>query len=282
MARTVAEIHNEMLAEKAKYESLDSLDNNTSVSIWISIMYVVAIVIASLEQLQDVFKSELQELSETLPIGTTNWYAQKALDYQEGYSLTYNRENGGFEYDIIDDVSKINKVSSCVVESGNIIIKVAKDNGIGGLINLTLQEVNSVQSYFDTVKIVGPVLKVQSQEPDIMRLSLKIKVDESKINNLGQSVTDDTVYPVEEAINLYISSFSLTTFNSELLMISLIDEIQKVDGVINIKVNSAEAKAASSILFTDILDSDFNTYSSFAGYLVIDDAYTLRDNIEYL
>lgn len=281
MARTVTTIYNEMLAEKAKYQSLNDLTNTKSTAIWSSIMYCVAVVIASFEQIMDVFSSELLAQAKKLPVGTTQWYAEKALEYQEGYTLAYNRTNGGLEYAIEDANTKIVKVSSCIVESGNIVIKVAKDNGTGGLINLTTQQVSSVLEYFQKIKVVGPLLKVLSLEPDQMRLSMKVKLDMSKINNLGQLVTDDTVYPIEDAINSYISSFSLTTFNSDMELIKLIDAIQKVDGVVNVKVTEAKAKAINDVLFTDILLDDFNVYKSNAGYLKIDPTYTLRDHIIY-
>lgn len=282
MARTVTTIYNEMLAEKAKYSSLDSLTNSTSVAIWKSIMYACAVVMASFEQIQDVFKSELLEQASKLPIGTTKWYAQKALDYQEGYSLFYNRNNGGFEYQVVDETAKINKVSSCVSEGGNIVIKVAKDNGSGSLTNLTEPQIVQVYNYFQTIKVVGPLLKVLSLSPDLMRLNIKIKVDNTKINNLGQSVTSITTYPIEDAINLHIGSFSLQTFGSELTLLSIIDAIQAVDGVLNVKVNECKAKSAGDVVFTDVLANELNTYYSIAGYLTIDPSYTLRNNITYI
>lgn len=282
MARTVTVIYNEMLAEKAKYQSLDGLTNTTSTAIWSSVMYACAVVIATFEQLQDVFKSELLEQASKLPIGTANWYAQKALDYQEGYSLVYNRSNGGFEYQTFDETSKINKVSSCVNEGGNIVIKVAKNNGSGSLTNLTEPQITQVYNYFQTIKVVGPLLKVLSLSPDLMRLNIRVKVDNTKINSLGQSVTSLTTYPVEDAINLHIGSFSLQTFGTELTLLSIIDAIQNVDGVLNVKVNECKAKGASDVAFTNVLANDMNTYYSIAGYLEIDPSYTLRNNIIYV
>lgn len=282
MARTVTVIYNEMLAEKAKYSSLDGLTNTASVAIWRSIMYACAVVIATFEQLQDVFKTELLETAKKLPVGTAKWYAQKALDYQEGYTLEYNRINGAYEYPVIDTNALLNKVSSCVNEGGNIVIKVAKDNGIGGLTNLTEPQINQVYNYFQTVKIIGPVIKVLSLQPDLMRLNIRVKVDNTIINSLGQSVTSLTSYPIEDAINYHISSFSLTSFGSEITLLSIVDAIQNVNGVKNIKINSAYAKAATDTLYTNILDNDLNVYNSLAGYIEIDPLYTLRNNITYI
>lgn len=282
MARTVQTIYNEMLSEKAKYQSLNGLTNTTSVAIWSSLMYACAVVMTSFEQLQDVFKFELLETAKKLPIGTAKWYAQKALDYQEGYTLTYNHVNGAFEYTVTDSTSLLCKVSSCVNEGGNVVIKVAKDNGIGGLTNLTQPEIDNVYNYFQTIKMIGPIVKVLSMQPDLMRLNIKVKIDNTIINSLGQSVTSPTTYPVEDAINYHISSYSLTTFGSEFTLLSLIDAIQSIKGVVNVKINSALAKAATDVLFTDIYANDLNVYYSIAGYLTIDPSYTLRNNITYI
>lgn len=282
MARTVTQIYNEMLAEKAKYSSLNALTNTSAVAIWSSLMYACAVVMASFEQIQDVFKTELLIEAEKLPVGTKRWYADKALEYQDGYELIYDRVSGRYKYEVIDNDSLLCKVSSCEDEAGNIVIKVAKDNGSGGLTNLTTTEITNVFNYFQLIKMIGPVLLVKSLLPDIMRLRMKIKVDNTIINSLGQSVASPTTYPIEDAINTYISSFSLITFGSEFNIQGLIDAIQSVRGVINIKINSALARADNDILFNDILATDMNTYQSVAGYMIIDPTFTLRNNITYI
>jgi hypothetical protein len=282
MARTVTQIYNQMLAEKAKYQSLDALTNTTSVAIWSSLMYACAVVMASFEQIQDVFKTELLIEAEKLPIGTKRWYADKALEYQDAYELSYDRTSGRYKYDIIDNDALLCKVSSCEDEAGNIVIKVAKDNGLGGLTNLDNTEISNVYNYFQLIKMIGPVLLVKSLLPDVMRLVMKIKVDNTIINSLGQSVASPTTYPIEDAIHTYISSFSLITFGSEFNIQGLIDAIQSVRGVINIKINSALARANNDILFNDILATDMNTYQSLAGYMIIDPTFTLRNNITYI
>lgn len=283
MARTISEIYQEMLDEKSKYSSLNNLNSTSQTAIWRSIFYVIAVVIASLEQLQDVFKTEITTLAKSLPVGTTKWYAQKALEYQEGYSLTYNRSTGAIEYSVIDTSAQIVKVASSVNENDTVVIKVAKytDDELS-LTALTQSQLTALSSYINDIKFAGTLTKVISLPGDLMRLNISVLIDKTKINNLGQSVTDTNKYPVEDVINQYLLDFSITDFNAEFALINLIDVIQKTDGVKNVNITSAKAKPYNATSFLDIFDTEFNTYQSNAGYIVIDPDYTLRNNIIYV
>ena len=281
MARNISTIYQQMLDEKAKYSSLNDLDNTSNVAIWKTVMYVIAVVIAAFEQLQDVFKSELITLAETLPVGTRQWYAQKMLEYQEGYPLTYNRDSGKIEYSAVDESAMIIKVASCVSESDTVVIKVAKDDGNEGLTALTPTQITSVRAYINDFKFAGSIAKLISAPGDTLKLTANIKIDAVKINTLGQSTLDNTKYPVEEAIVNYLKTFSIEDFNSEFLLIKLTDAIQQVDGVKNVNISLAQAKASTFVNYTDILLTEFKTYNTESGYLVVDPTHLLSDNLTY-
>lgn len=282
MARTVQQIYNIILTEKAKYSSLNSLDSTSTVALWRTIAYVIAVVIATFEQLLDVFHTELLEEAEKLPTGTKEWYARKALDYQEGYSLIYDRETGEIRYEVEDESAKIIKAATCLTEGRTVVLKVAKSDGSDGLSALTSVEKTSFNDYINQIKFAGTLTQVLSLPGDDIKLSMKIQVDKTKINSQGQGVGNESVYPVEEAITQYLLDFGNEYFDSSFILIRLIDAIQNVDGVINVNITQADAKPSSESSYTNILNTEMRSYNSASGYIVIDETHSLRDNITYI
>lgn len=277
MARTVTQIYNEILAEKAKYASLNDLTNTRSTAIWRTIYYVIAISIAAFEQINDVFKTELIQSAETLPIGTKYWYSQMMLNYQEGYKLVYNRLTGRLEYPVVDEESRIIIGASCVNEADTVVLKVCKDDGTGILTNLTEQQQISVRDYINDFKFAGTITRLVSLVGDDLKISMKVKIDKNKINSLGQLVSDDTVYPVVNAINEYLFLLGTTSFDDEFLLINLTDYIQKVDGVINVVITNCECKPNLNSVYVDVLQSELQTYRTESGYLKLTES-----NITYI
>lgn len=282
MARSVATIYQSMLDEKVKYSSLNNLSNTSSTAIWKTWFYCIAVVIASFEQINDVFKKELTDMATLLPVGSKTWYAQKMLDYQEGYTLVYDRELGQLKYNTIDNSTKVIIGASCVNESDTVILKVAKDDGTGSLTNLTTEQVTSVNQYINDFKFAGVVTRLVSLPGDWLKLTMSIKVDKTKINTLGQLVSDTTKYPVEDTIVNYLKSFATTQFDDEFILIKLTDALQLTDGVINVNYTLVEAMPQTGTSYLDILATEFKTYKTTAGYLIIDPTHTLRTNINYV
>lgn len=282
MARTVNQIYQTILTEKAKYASLNSLDSKSEVAIWRMIFYVTAIAISAQEQLQDLFQTNLLATAQSLPTGTNKWYAAKTLEYQEGYTATYNRETGVVGYSVIDENAKILKVATCENESTNIVIKTIKDDGNGGGKELSDGEYAAVNAYIQDFKFAGPVVFLVSDPGDIIRLGINVEVNASLINSSGQSISNTSVYPVEDAINSYLLSFQNDNFDASLKLMRLVDAIQSVPGVKNVVITIAQAKPYLSTTFTNILANNLNSYVSNSGWFEIDPDYILRDNINYI
>jgi hypothetical protein len=282
MARTISQIYQEILAEKAKHRSLDSLSNTSNASMWRAIFYVVAVTISVAEQLRDVFQTLMLQMAENLPTGTKRWYAQKLLEYQEGYELSYNRENGEIGYAVTDEEAKILQVATCDSESDTVILKTAKPDGEGGLAPLTVQEHGSVLSYISQYKFAGTIISLLSLEPDLLKVSLKARVNATIINSDGTSVENPDQYPIEDAITNFLKEYGITNFDSTLKIISLIDAIQLVPGVENIVITQAEAAPYGSSDPIDILATSMHTYKAEAGYLNVDPTHLLRNNITYI
>lgn len=281
MARTVKTIYQEMLDEKTKYSQLNGLTNNQDTAIWRTMFYVVAVVIATFEQLQDVFITELNKLAKTLPQGTIKWYTDMTFKYQEGYEVIWNRITGRSEYPVEDETAQIIKVATAQKIGSKIVVKCAKDDGDGGIEELTTAQLSSVNAYMNAIQFAGPLVNVTSFPADRLKIRGDILVNKTLINVDGQSTADNEVYPVEDAINDYLTNLYLDNFNSVFRLINLIDAIQAVPGVIDVKFGTVEARNYTASDYYDVFDSTFNTYTTFAGYMVIDSSFPLRDNLTY-
>ena len=280
MARSINEIYNAILNEKASYNSLSSLNNTSNASIWRTIFYIIASAIAIQEQIQDVFISDMNVKATKLPTGTTKWYAQQVLNYQQGYTVTYNRELGNIGYEVIDEDAKIIKVATCETEDSNIIIKAIKTADNVG-IQLTTDEYNSVLAYINDIKFAGPTVYLISDPADILQLDITVQVNPSVIKTTGQSINNSAVYPVEDAINNLLLSYQNENFDSEIKLIKIVDAIQNINGVKNVVISNAKAKAYNAPSLTDIMANSLQVYKANSGWLSIDETYTLRDHITY-
>lgn len=282
MARTVTEIFNEMIAEKAKYSSLDDLSSTKASAVWRSIMYIAAVSINVHEQLMDVYKTELVTLGESLPNGTLPWYANKLLEFQQGYSLIYNRNNGNIEYSTIDEDAKIIKVATAENEADTVILKCAKFDDDEKLIPLTENERLAAFNYMRDVKFAGTLINILSYNGDELKLYANVKIDPKKITSSGALLKNPNVFPVEDAINSYLNTFYAKNFNSELSLTSLTEYVKSIDGVKDFVITEAYAKPFSSTAYTDVLLTQFYTYKSDAGYLNISDSFPLSTTLTYV
>jgi len=282
MARTVTQIYNEILTEKSKYSSLAGLTNTSATAIWRTFFYAIAVVIATSEQLRDVFQTNLLAIAETLPTGTNKWYAQELLKYQEGYTTSFNRTTGKVEYAVEDENARILIAATAETEGPNLVLKCIKSDGNGGGKELSAMEYESVYRYIQDFKFAGPVVLLVSDPGDILRLEMNVEVDATIINSIGQSMTNSSVYPVEDVIQEFLISYQNSNFDSTFVLIKLIDAIQEVSGVKNVVVTTAQAKKHSGQVFTDILANNLQKYNTWSGWLKIDSTYTLRDNITYI
>jgi len=282
MARSVNTIYQGILTEKEKYASLNGLTNTSTTAIWRTVFYCVAVVIATSEQLRDVFQKDMLDVAETLPTGTSKWYTARLLEYQTGYALSYNRSNGRVEYETIDENARLLEVATCQSEINAIVLKTAKSDGAGSLEALTPGELASVAAYVNDIKFAGTAVNLYSYPADLLKLTLNIKVNATVINADGTSVITPTEYPVEDAIDEFIKLYSVENFDSTFKFTELLTAIKNVNGVLNVAAVAVSARPSSATAEVDILATQLHTYTAVAGYLKIDPAFTLRDNITYI
>jgi len=287
MARTLAEIYNELTLTKESNPELDALlpnpdnysqlfteDNfrllantvltNLSVSlvaVWRLFIYVAAFGIWSLENLMDVFKAEVESTIIDNQYGQIRWYPTVSKQFQLGDQLEFIDLGKGrlkFHYPTIDASKQIVTQAAATLNGSQIILKVAKGI-LPDIVPLSSAELTSFVFY-----IKGTDIEIISSESDNLKFAIDIFYDPLVLANDGSSLATPTENPVQDAIYNFINELP---FDSIFQVIKLVDAIQAVIGVNNVVVNNCDAKSAGDATFTNVLAQIGQQYTTFSGYL---------------
>jgi hypothetical protein len=278
MARTIAEIKQEMVDAKNADSNLNRLTSTSSTSIWNLFFFIVAGDISFFDVLFDLFKEDIEQRATEIPTGTLQWYAAESLVFQNGDTLELI--DGVLTYAVIDEAKQIVKLAAASELNGLVTIKAAKLNGTTAE-PLTAGEKTSFEGYWTNKRFAGTALQVISQNPDLLKALYRIKVNPSVIDPAtGESITSPGTFPVEVAINTFLQEFQGENFAGDMQVMKLTDAIQVVEGVRNAVANTIEARPDGGV-FVDVLASDEETYQSVAGYMAIDPAFPLSSTLTY-
>lgn len=241
MARTINEIQAEIYQAKENEPALAELNSTSKTAIWRLWIYIVSVAIWSLEKIFDQHKREVDDKLARLKPGTVRWYHYKALAFQYGFPIHTESDefdNTGFTQEEIE-ASKIVKYCAVVDASqeSRIVIKIATEQG-GKLMPVTDEQKNAFEKYINQIKYAGVYVTILNNQPDILRLNIRIVRDVMLLDSNGMEVSSGK-YPVKEAIQNYMKRLP---FNGELSLQALTDEIQQVPGVVDLSIDLAESK----------------------------------------
>ena len=260
MSRTILDIQAEIIKKKDSLSDLSNLNSSSIVSVWRLMVYIQSVAIWTIEQLFEVFKIEQQALIDKQKVHNITWYRNLALSYLDGKVLTWLDDT--FKYDIAegDDVEPLKVVKRCAVvrAPGELLIKIA-----GEIAPLPNDVATRFELYYRKVIDAGTEIRIINNNPDKLRIVLKVYVDPLVINEQGQLISDITTYPVVDAINAYFDSIE---FNGLVVPTYMIDSIQSAIGV-KLPILTDMLANYGLTPFVPVADS----YSSDAGYTVIDE-----------
>ncbi|MFK7000199.1 hypothetical protein [Flavobacterium oreochromis] len=268
MARTIAEIQNEILEQKKDTISLNKLNNESKTSIWKLWINIVATAIWIHEKI--VERNALISRPHTL-----NWYREQALNYIHGQNLIW--KDGSYQFEtnpdsLKSDIELQKIIKHCAVSEvelealigknntqlfgnsshlynniGVVHMKVATDMG-ENIKPISNDQLSNLKEYISRIKDAGNQIIIESLPGDILSLTLDVYVDplvinvsdEDKIQN-DNTTTENTPKdpkigtlinsnkkPVEDAIRNYLKNLD---FNGAFVKTFLIDAIQKAEGV---------------------------------------------------
>lgn len=256
MAQNISEITATMVQDVQSNTDLNQqLTSTSKSSIWRSILFICAKAIWGLQVLFDLFKSEIETEIAKNKIHSKEWYRQKALDFQYGFSLVpgtdkYNNTNYTDEQ---IEVSKVVKQAACIklisgAGFGILRVKVAGDDGNGNLAQLPQLQYEAVKHYFLRYVVdAGTQLTVTTGEADDLLLTLDIYYDALVLTPTGERRDGTAQTPVKDAIVDFLKSLE---FNGALYVGDLVKAIRAIDGVELAKCKEARSKYGSYDYYT--------------------------------
>jgi len=281
MSRTIQVIFDSIITEKETFSSLDDLVPNpdtsqtfltdlttaSKVAIWRLWFWVVAFAIFTHEKLFDEHVKEVEARAKEITPGVTRWYVSESKKFQNGDELVFDEPTQKFIY---LDTTTAAAIAKQIIEQASardlnqvVTIKVAKDDGGGGLEKLTASEKTAFEAYLDQFKIAGTKTLVISDDPDTLQIAYTIEFDPLVLKVDGTLIEDNTS-PVQVAIDGYIEGLP---FDSAFRVQDLTDAIQLARGVVNAIADVVKTKFGA-LTFVDVLATPTETDLPNAGYYV--------------
>lgn len=263
MARTIAQIQQQIIDTKETEPTLSELDSSSKVSVWRLWTYITAVCIWTLENLFDVHKAEVSNTIAKQKPHTLQWYVEMAKKFEYGHELPYDSD----VYIPVDESPLVRIVThaSATEEPNMVRMKVAKGvaGALGPLDNTIVSpQLKAFKEYMHRVKDAGVRLNISSREPDGLKLTLTIHYDPLVLNSLGQKLDNPSVKPLVVAINEYLKNLP---FNGLFVVNRLIDAMENAAGVRIAVVNGLVVTTADEPTGTGV-DTSVK-YTPLAGYM---------------
>lgn len=259
MARTISQIKQQILTEKATYSELNVLNNPSTTSLFNLWAYITAVCISVLENLQDVFITEVETIVSRGVVGSKAWLDYQIRRFQYTNILILDTVTFIYKY-ANSDVSKeiISRVSISDGINKEIIIKVAKSEPPTPL---TTDEKDALNSYLKQIVTAGVSTNLISTDSDKVKLIAQIYYD----GQYSSVIKDNVIIGIKNyLLNL--------PFDTQIKVSSIQDSIQNVLGVKDVIINYLEVRAdaqamgtgAKLVVNNQILNRQVNLYSGYA------------------
>jgi len=277
MARTVAQIKQSMLDAKNADPTLSALTSTSQTAKWNLYYFIVASCIAIFEQLQDLFKTDLEAIASTAAPSTPQWTRNKVLKYQKGDVAQLNTTTFTVEYPTINTANQI--LTRCAVITApnrTVLIKVAKSDPP---VPVSVGELAELQSYIETFNPAGIAFTLINENSDKMEVAATIYY-----NGQYSAVISTNVVA---ALNNYMATLP---FNGVISTQAVVDAIQAVDGVNSVSLTRilvrkhTVAYGAGVTLYNLATGVDSVQYQTIAGYVAQETTatHTFADTLSYI
>jgi hypothetical protein len=278
MARSVAEIQAAIIINVQADPNLAQAASTSQTAIWRLWTFVVATAIALLEQLQDVFKANVESTVALSAPQTPQWLQDKVFKFQ--YDATTPQVLQLIDlvpqYPIVDATKLI--ITRCSVKStlsNKVLVKVAKSLTPEPL---TSPELSALQTYVDTLGVAGIYYTCSSIDSDKIYIQANIYYQGSYSAVIQANVI--------AAIDAYLAALP---FDGTFKLSDLEIVIRQTEGVSDVVFNNVKArKNADSLSAATFLVQDNavvgRTWATFAGYIVSEttSGSTLTDTLTFI
>jgi hypothetical protein len=270
MARSVREIQEEIIRYKNTLPELRRLNSRSATAIWRLWVFIMAVAHYAHELYFDLFRDEINETLNKRIQGTAPWYAQKALEFQDGSELQLIAGGTQLGYDPVQPSLRLVTRAAYREErdnNGRLVLKLAK-GGVDDLQKLDGVEMLRIDKYFEKIKFAGTNLAISSLDPDIIIPRMTVFHD--------GILDNETVFEnVKKAIEEFIATLP---FDGIFYVIKFVDYLQKVDHITDVQIASITIRSFIDVLNPveevverkKVLDSGYLKPSSQAGETLMD------------
>jgi hypothetical protein len=174
MARDISVIYDSIIDYKNSRDELSELNSNSTTAVYKLWAYIQSVAIFTHELLWDLFKIEVEEIVSNRINGTSDWYVQKAFEYQHGDSVQIINNGTALGYDPIIAENQI--ITRCayyedlIGAKGRLNLKIAK-GASGSLEKLNAEELGGAGQYFERIKFAGTAMNLISIKADDIQLT---------------------------------------------------------------------------------------------------------------
>ncbi len=278
MARTIAQIQQQILDSVAADTTLSSLTSVSKRAIYRLWAYITAVSISILEQLMDVFSAEIETTVSKAAPATGQWLQEQIFKFQYSPDVAQVAQliNLAPSYPVVDESLQI--ITRCSVNTdlaNNVIVKVAKSEPPEAL---TPTELTALQSYVNVIGAAGITYAVRSLSSDKLYIQAQIFYN-------GQ-YSDVISANVIQSINNYLSQLP---FNGQMRVSDLEQAIRAVAGVTDVLMQNVQARA-DTVAFGSgtylVLNNQVisRLWPTVAGYMVSEttSGQTLADTLQFI
>lgn len=200
------------------------------------LFYIFACAAWVLENLFEEHKQEVETRIDAVLPHRPKWYRDKVLGFMKGKVLIEDSD----QYDTVgmseDDISSARVVKHAVatenVDSSILTIKVAGESG-GKRTRLDDETEKQLSAYITEIKDAGVRINLVNSVPDIFNCEVDVYFDPMLLPEDVEGMCRDT-------IKGYIENLP---FNGEYTNMSLVDELQRVEGVKVVELKGATTAA---------------------------------------
>jgi hypothetical protein len=266
MARSIADIQADMIAAIQADAILSGVSSGSKTAIWRLWTFVVASAIWVLEKLFDAHVLEVTALVEAMKPHTLKWYVLKAKAFRFGQALdldTDRYDDTGLTDAQITALTVV-KEAAAIEQNGKLVLKVAGRNGSDEPVPLSIPQYNAFVTYINEVKDAGVAIQVITFQGDRIRITMDVFYNPLVLAPDGSRLDGLSIHPLKDALIAY---FKAMPFNGVFVKSTLVDALQKVEGVIVPEVRFILAAKFDTVNWQSV--DVF--YQPYAGYFTLQD-----------
>jgi hypothetical protein len=266
MARSAYDIK-QQITDEFLADDLTPADITTSkVSKWQAIIGFVAMAIAVFEQILDQFTSVVESRIARAGVGTGPWLLDRAKEFRYGNAVDYDPTTGQWSYP--DDAGET-IISRAGISGGlNKVVNIKVATGEPPA-QLSTPQKDAFSSYMNKIGIAGAQYNIVSLGPDRIFVSGKVIFD-------GQYSDSIEISVMTALRNLYATLSNDENFGADVGVISIINAVKSVKGVVDFRLESAMGRPETTSFpapYFYSLSTGVNNleYSPQAGYVIEED-----------